>query len=407
MKILWVSPRWPLPVDTGAKKAMMTILEDLKKSGLRQGLQIEISTICLVENSISNFDLNHFEAMTGSSDNLILNKNRSFFKHQFINYIIEKIKHPFLPFTYSRCSNKVAKLKLNDWMLDKNWDITVLDGLHGGALLNLEDKRLGAIVYRAHNVESDLWLQMIKKEPHLIKKWVFKLEHCLFKAVEQKVVNRSQLVLTVSDVDRLRFLNLMNPSKIETFPIGISFLNTPLEFPTESTQINLLFVGRLDWLPNKEGLQWFLKCVWPELDKNINFHLDIVGSGESEWLNSYSSERIQIHRNVPELKPFYKVAHLTLIPLFLGSGTRVKAIEASSLGRSFISTQLGVEGLPFDADLHYIAAETKEEWIQKLNTLHYDTTKILAHKIYEITSEKFDQSKLSNHLVSLFAQFVD
>jgi glycosyltransferase involved in cell wall biosynthesis len=72
------------------------------------------------------------------------------------------------------------------------------------------------------------------------------------------------------------------------------------------------------------------------------------------------------------VRPFYERAHALVVPVFEGSGTRLKIVEAAMLGRPVISTALGAEGLPVRAGHHYVGAETAEEWVAAVERVRRD-----------------------------------
>jgi glycosyltransferase involved in cell wall biosynthesis len=67
--------------------------------------------------------------------------------------------------------------------------------------------------------------------------------------------------------------------------------------------------------------------------------------------------------------PFYATADALVVPVFEGSGTRLKIVEAAMLGRPVISTALGAEGLPIAPDREYVRAESPQEWVTAVGML--------------------------------------
>ena len=118
------------------------------------------------------------------------------------------------------------------------------------------------------------------------------------KAVERfeaELCARAEVVFTVSDADAARFRGLTPNAAVETLPIGLDPKPASAS-PAEGDQ--LLFVGRLDWPPNRDGLVWFLKRVWPNVTRP--FVLNIVGSGDGSWLTPYLDDsRIRFHGELP------------------------------------------------------------------------------------------------------------
>src|SRR5262249_39061624 len=149
--------------------------------------------------------------------------------------------------------------------------------------------------------------------------------------------------------------------------------------------LTLLFLGRLDWPPNQEGLVWFLKEVWPEVVKGrTDLKLLIAGSGNSEFLKPFLSvDFLTFLGRVESVKELYRKVSLSLVPIFYGSGTRVKVIEACSYGRACLSTALGVEGTGLESGISYLRAETAQEWIEMLRSLRSENVETIGSSAHE------------------------
>jgi glycosyltransferase involved in cell wall biosynthesis len=375
----------------------MALLEELVPAGQN----ISLNVVMVSDEVPTEAVKAEFEARTQTSGNLYLKKRPLAMGSMGLSYALDKLTNHTLPFTISRCTGSRIKEAIEKWNGDRTWDVTVVDGIHAGDWINLDDARFGQIVYRAHNVEADLWAQLYQKENNFIKRSVFKNEFVLCDKFERMLCAKS-IVLTVSETDALRMKSLKFTSQAKSLPIGMKIKNSNLTF-SSTEKINLLFVGRLDWLPNKEGLIWFLNNVWPKVDRH-RLSLTVVGSGESAWLDSYLASDLQIHRSVPDLKSFYTKSDLTLIPLFMGSGTRVKAIESGAYGRSFVATTLGIEGVPVSNKSEYIEANTESEWISALNALTKEKCEELGKTIHQTIKSTFDRREIAKKFLSQIAE---
>jgi glycosyltransferase involved in cell wall biosynthesis len=63
---------------------------------------------------------------------------------------------------------------------------------------------------------------------------------------------------------------------------------------------------------------------------------------------------------VDDVRPYVAQSHVYVIPLFVGSGTRIKAFEAMAMGCPVISTSLGIEGLDVTDGEHFLRADSAE-----------------------------------------------
>jgi hypothetical protein len=172
-----------------------------------------------------------------------------------------------------------------------------------------------------------------------------------------------------------------------------------------SGALELLFIGRMDWLPNSQGLNWFLDGVWPFLKSSTNqsFTLHVIGSHASQSLikRLKNTSGVIYHAHVPNVGQYYDQVAITIIPILIGSGTRVKAIESAQYGRSFISTTKGIEGILLSPEIDFIEANSKEEWIHALNALTVEKCAHLGKNIYDNLEKKYDRQLIQNHFIAL------
>src|SRR5207244_4514318 len=117
------------------------------------------------------------------------------------------------------------------------------------------------------------------------------------------------------------------------------------------------------------GLLWFLENVLPLVRQVVPTVLDVVGSRRRPLPRI---EGVAYHGRVPSVIPFYEQAHVAVVPVLYGSGTRLKVLEAMALGRPVVSTTLGTEGLPVTGGVHYLAADDETSFAHALVQLSGD-----------------------------------
>ncbi len=398
MRILWISPRWPLPDNDGARKATLALLRHLQSLGKKIDNDFKLDVVFIVDEKQDKIEINDLEKKIQFESILLLKKPNPIFPMQSLNYIFHRAHFSKLPFTVNSYSNSQIQNQLTQWSINKSWDFTIIDGLHAFALIPqpVEKNQWGELVYRAHNLELELWRQLEVLEKNIFKKMIWSFEYKKIKDYELNLAKIAKKIFTVSELDKDKFLNLAPDLNVQSLKIGMEMSPLPLEKLNSSGVLKLLFIGRLDWYPNKQGLQWFLNDVWPQISKKKKVELTVIGSGDSSWLKNDS---ITVLRNVPELLPYYRDCHASIIPLFIGSGTRVKAIESASFGRSFLTTALGVEGLPFVDKTDYLSAETAEEWINALIGLECSDWLKMGESIFERAKNNFDSTVLTQQFL--------
>jgi glycosyltransferase involved in cell wall biosynthesis len=306
------------------------------------------------------------------------------------------IARPLAPLTMRDFYEPSVKKKLSE-SVNTDAEIMVCDTLHvWGAVTNA----LPFIIYRAHNVESQIWKRASKHATNPFLRVLLAFQAwCVFSA-ERSLARRANAVATVSDTDANSFTDLYRAERVVTVPIGFAFEAPLAASPGEN--VNLLFVGKLDWPPNAEGLRWFLRNVWPQASaKRPQLRLRIVGSGRNPDLELEPSGGVEFLGRVADLVPLYQQCDLAIVPVRYGSGTRVKAIEAARYGRALLSTELGVEGLGLDDAKHYLRAESADEWIQVLTTVTRPECAELGGRAFQHLREDFDERHCAKRFEAL------
>jgi len=176
------------------------------------------------------------------------------------------------------------------------------------------------------------------------KSGIYSFFHCTLKD-EVRCLNRADKVLAIQEEEANIFKNHLKKNKVMYLPYA-----TEANLPTKKKRHghDVLFVGAPHGA-NKEGLIWFIDKVWPKIqEKVINARLIIVGKIgpiiEKE-LKLNSTSNINILGPVKNLSNVYHQSRIAVIPIFRGSGLKIKTIEALSHGLPIVSTPKGVEGI--------------------------------------------------------------
>ena len=402
---LWILPKSPIPPDDGAKLASYNLLKGLTENG------IKIHLICIAQQKDEINEETVIKKLGISSLTIIRRPNNSNLR-RFLSLFLS----PYLPLTVASFKSRdISEQIFNLINVNGNFDYLVYDGLHVAAFnskfgkyqkLNIKS------IYRAHNCESEIWKRKaanVKQEvtQSIFKSYLQKLNKLFLLnqfskvyAFENSLVANCDMIATVSNEDKalLSVGNIQN--KFKTIPIGYQFEDT-LSKNTKPDTLQLMFIGKLDWLPNKDGLKWFLKEVWNEVMKNRqDMFLTIAGSGNGEWLSEYSkSLNVTFLGRIDSVEKLYSTSDLSIVPLFYGSGTRVKVIEASRYKTACLSTYIGVEGIGLEDTKSYIRAETKESWISILNKMSHNELLHIGENAFNHVKENYEYKKCSQNLI--------
>ena len=211
------------------------------------------------------------------------------------------------------------------------------------------------------------------------------------------------LACSANDVTELSLLN-KNRIKGVVVPNGTTQKNFVQK---DFSEPSLIFCGSLDYAPNKNGLLWFYEMIWPKLKMTVKgITLTVIGRNDHD--NTYAPLKIDPKINfigeVKDVTPYYQKNNIAIVPLFEGSGTRLKILEAMSFGLPVISTSIGAEGIDYIENKHIIIANDEALFQQAIiDTVNKQSIlKNLASESLLLINEKYNWKnivmKLHNEL---------
>ena len=150
---------------------------------------------------------------------------------------------------------------------------------------------------------------------------------------------------SADDADRARALSPGLTSAIVPNAVDVEHFHPRAEFPASDGK-TLVFFGTLDYFPNQDAMQYFLKDIWPRIAQgNPRAKLRVVGPRPTPEVLAYRGPRVEVTGLVPDPRPHLAAAACIIAPLRVGGGTRFKILEAMAMGRPVVSTTVGAEGI--------------------------------------------------------------
>ena len=408
-KFLWLAPRWPFPANDGAKRATLELLRPL----IRQGVEIDfLGFPAGWEDSSVTLDSDSKVILGGLRH---ASRTERGFKRPGVQKALglfqSLLGQKGLPYSVQAFRASAVCDVLRKKLAENDWDAVVIDGLHVAAAwfevqgkANAGPKEKRPLIYRAHNVESKIW-EMAAEKTGLGLRNLARGQASRMKAFESRVLATVSCVAPVSLEDEAKLRALEGSIRSKVIPIGSDFSVSPSPL-SETEPLKILFVGKLDWPPNREGLEWFLDRVWAPLRHSAGgnrYEFHVVGGGASSELSKKLVDLRAVHHGrQPNLDSFYAEAQLAVSPIFVGSGTRVKILESVQKGRPVLSTHLGAEGLALDSESAYLC-DSEEEWLQVIQGFRFEEAKVKSNRAFSIFRERYD----SGAMADLFLQLVD
>ena len=183
-------------------------------------------------------------------------------------------------------------------------------------------------------------------------------------------------VLAVSEPDRTALSRIAPQAALHVIPNAIDLLDyaAARHAPDANAPFTLLFTGKMDYRPNIDAILWLGYEVLPHLlDHTPNFRCQIVGLNPHPRLNDLRAlPQIEITGGVPDVRPYLAAAHVYIIPMRVGGGTRFKALEAMACAKPIVSTPLGVEGIAVQPGQELLLGDTPQQFAEAVLRLMRD-----------------------------------
>jgi len=227
-------------------------------------------------------------------------------------------------------------------------------------------------------------------------------------AKAEQVITRfdKTLVCSVEDQSYLEKLHktsnveiLLNGVDLETFDVGGGH--------DYSHNKVLLFTGNMDYAPNVDAVQYFVKEMWPAISiANPNTKFIIAGQRPVDSVKRLANNRIEVTGFIPDLKDMYAQASVVIAPLRFGAGTQNKVLEAMAMGVPTVCTHIGFEGLQIQSGQGVIMAKDKGVFIAKVNALLEDAAERakVGEQGLEIAKSRFSWDRIALQLESYLTQ---
>ena len=201
----------------------------------------------------------------------------------------------------------------------------------------------------------------------------------------RRAVAIASVALVCSARDRRR---LHRHSTIDVLPNTYLLREEPPPIPTSRCEPIVAMVGRMAYRPNREGAEWFATECWPLIRSRIpTARCRLMGEG-AHVLDSLAGNGLEIIDDVPDPIAFLNDVAVIAAPIFRGSGTRVKILEAMALGIPVVSTQVGAEGLEVTDGVDILLGDSPEAFAGAVARLLANPE--LANDIGQRGTEVFD-----------------
>jgi sugar transferase (PEP-CTERM/EpsH1 system associated) len=241
--------------------------------------------------------------------------------------------------------------ELARWLARESFDVVHVEGIEMAPYLDLLfDGPSPLVVFDDHNCEYMLQKRYAQIDARIPRRWAGALYSLLqwqkLRPYEASVCRRAHHVLAVSQTDAQALQRLVPGLDVTVIPNAIDCDQYQVAPETQGPP-NLVFVGKMDFRPNVDAVRWFADAIWPRVRAEVSeAHFYAVGQRPHRQLDRLRADpSLTLTGWVQEVRPYIAQATVYVAPLRMGSGTRLKLLEAMAMGKAIVSTRLGAEGL--------------------------------------------------------------
>jgi polysaccharide biosynthesis protein PslH len=272
------------------------------------------------------------------------------------------------PYAIGRFNSEEMRNCIADRLRKDPFDAVVCDTVYSA--VNLPESIRVPVVMNTHNVEHLILERYAANERNPFKRLYALREARVVRRWEQEVCNRATLAMACSEDDRQLFKQLCPDLPITVVPNIVDVDDYSAAGSPEGHTV--LFQGGMDWFPNRDAVSYFLKSILPLLRRSVpEARFVVAGRNPSDaFLERYAAEPyVKFTGTVPDMREVIRSASVCVVPLRIGSGTRLKILEAGAMAKPIVSTTLGAEGLEFRRGREILIADRPEEFAAQVAEL--------------------------------------
>lgn len=317
-----------------------------------------------------------------------------------LNLVFSRKPYNAVRFISNTFSNELRKI-----LTENSFDVIQLEGLYVCPYIPLIRKYSNAkVVYRAHNIEHEIWSRTAIMS-HGLEKWYLKILAKRIKLFEKQLLNKYDLLVPITERDGVILDKLGNSKPRHVSQTGI---DSSVLIPNVKNLVHptLFHIGSLEWTPNQEGLIWFVEKCWPEIQlKYPQLQFFIAGRNAPDWFRKKMNQpNIVFLGEIADAYEFINSKSIMVVPLHSGSGMRIKVIEGMALGKPIVTTSVGTEGISTTSGHNIVIAEDAAGFISSIVELieNRDFFNKISRNAIEYIHEKFDNLTSAGALIEFY-----
>ena len=353
-ELLFVSPRFLFPADTGGAIRTSEILRGLKGGAFR---------IRLMSPATDDEERRYSAQLAEIADEWQCwptAPKRSTLSVRRIPLLASSLPVPIASDRSTRACAMVAAA------LARKPSVVIFDFLHS-VVLAPDSLPVPSVLF-THNVEAEIFARNLQYAKRVWGRLLWRDQLKKMRRFEAAALRRFDRVVAVSARDAGQFAADYGRSEVDVIPTGVNI--DYFRYAALQAQGRVVFTGSMDWLANIDAISWFRADIWPHVAAECaGATMTVVGRNPPDHLARAATPGWTFTGRVDDIRPNVLGAAAFVIPMRIGGGTRIKAFEAMAMGIPVVSTTVGIEGLDVAAGKHFLRADSASEFADAVQLL--------------------------------------
>lgn len=224
------------------------------------------------------------------------------------------------------------------------------------------------LILDQHNIEYEVLYRTYLHEKASLRKWYNWRESILVKRAEIRLCKRADALVMTSERELVAMKKVLPQNFIEVVPNGVDIDYFNGEGAGQERDDSIIFTGSMEYYPNIEAVLFFARKCWPLIREAVpGATWQIVGKNPRPDVQRLARlPGVTVTGSVADVRPYFDQAAVSIVPLLVGGGTRLKILEAMAMRKPIVSTSLGCEGLAVEPGKHLLIADEPEVFAQNV-----------------------------------------
>jgi sugar transferase (PEP-CTERM/EpsH1 system associated) len=413
MRVLQLAPRVCWPLDTGAKLRNYHLARVLSENARVALLAFNDPDAPLVD-----FEKPYEQVVAVARD-------RGYTPAKILRGALGRTPISLLNYTTDPMKQALAHM-----LREQDFDVVQIESIHLMGYLPIIRSAPGQplVICDWHNIESELMQRYSEREPNFLRRTYARKTARQLRTLEQQATHDFDAHVVVSQRDRERLLQLNPASSICVIENGVDSAyysdqeigkahaawrihqdaNGIGQSPSRANRI--VFVGSMDYHANIHGVVDFAREVWPAVhERDPELVFTIVGRDPAAEVRQLASIRgIEVTGTVADVRPYYREAVASIVPLKVGGGSRLKILEAMAAGVAVVSTTLGAEGLDVLPAVNILIADTNTQLLEAITGVveNEELRRQLSDAGRALVASRYDWARAGESLFGIYEELL-